>query len=67
MRFRNSSDRISGVRRPAGDAPFARLVGENAEPGTADAVGVAVPELGLEEDSEAVDANKLDSEGFERR
>jgi hypothetical protein len=41
--------------------------GENTEPGTAVAVGVAVPELGREVDMLAVDSNSFDRLGLDRR
>lgn len=68
MRVRYSSDtpggKLLGVLAPPDRDP-----GENTEPGTVDAVGVAVPELGRELVVEmlVVDSNSLDRLGFERR
>ena len=45
----------------------ARGPGEKTDPGTADAVGVAVPELGRDVDMLVVDSNSLDRLGLERR
>lgn len=65
MRVRYSSEtpggRLFGVPIPPCLEP-----GEN-KPGTADAVGVAVPELGRDVDMLVVDSNSFDKLGFDRR
>ena len=51
-------------------APLDRDPGEKTEPGTVEAVGVAVPELGrelLKVDMLVVDSNSFERLGFERR
>jgi hypothetical protein len=47
--------------------PFCLEPGEKTEPGTTEAVGVAVPELGRDPDIEVVDWNSLWSDGFDLR
>jgi hypothetical protein len=54
--------RLFGVPVPLSLEP-----GEKTEPGTAEAVGVAVPELGREVDMLVVDANSLERLGLDRR
>jgi hypothetical protein len=47
--------------------PLSLEPGEKTEPGTAEGVGVAVPELGRDVDMLVVDSKSLDRLGFERR
>lgn len=47
--------------------PLSRDPGEKTDPGTAEAVGVAVPELGLDVERLVVDSNSLDRLGFDLR
>jgi hypothetical protein len=54
--------RLLGVPVPLSLEP-----GEKTDPGAADGVGVAVPELGREVDMLVVDSNSLDRLGFDRR
>jgi hypothetical protein len=65
MRLLYSSETPGG--RLLGDCtPFSREFGERTEPGTVEAVGVAVPELVRDPESDAVEANKVDKDGLER-
>lgn len=68
MSVRYSSD-TPGGRLVGVLVPLDRDPGEKTEPGTVDAVGVAVPELGRELVVEmlVVDSNSLERLGFERR
>jgi hypothetical protein len=54
--------RLLGVPVPPSLGP-----GEKTEPGTAEGVGVAVPELGREVDMLVVDSNSFDKLGFDLR
>jgi hypothetical protein len=54
--------RLLGVPVPLSLDP-----GEKTDPGTAEAVGVAVPELGLEVDMLVVDSKSFDRLGFDLR
>lgn len=54
--------RLLGVPVPLSLDP-----GEKTDPGTAVAVGVTVPELGLDVDMLVVDSNNFDRLGFDRR
>jgi hypothetical protein len=54
--------RLFGVPVPLNLEP-----GEKTDPGTADGVGVAVPELGREVDMLVVDSNSLDKLGLDLR
>jgi hypothetical protein len=66
MRVRCSSEtpggRLLGVPVPASREP-----GENAEPGTVDGVGVAVPELARDVEMLVVDSNSFDRLALDRR
>jgi hypothetical protein len=66
MRFRCSSE-TPGGRLPGVPVPLCLEPGENTEPGTTEAVGVAVPELGRDPDIEVVDLNSWCSEAFDLR
>jgi hypothetical protein len=67
IRARSSSNRLSVPGLTGETDPFGRVGGEKTDPGTTEAVGVAVPELGLDEDRVAVEAKRDDSEGLDRR
>lgn len=66
MRLRCSSE-TPGGRLPGVLVPLCLKLGDNPEPGTVDAVGVAVPELGRDPESEAVDLKSWCSEALDRR
>jgi hypothetical protein len=66
MRFRCSSE-TPGGKLLGVPVPFCLDPGEKTEPGTTEAVGVAVPELGRDPDIEVVDLNSCCSEAFDLR
>lgn len=61
------SSETPGGRLLGVPVPLSRDPGEKTDPGAADGVGVAVPELGLDVDMLAVDSNSFERLGFDLR
>jgi hypothetical protein len=61
------SSEMPGGRLLGDCVPLSLDPGDRTEPGITEVVGVAVPELVRDPESEAVDANRVERDGFDRR